>query len=67
MLGPNDMKGMTKVLEGVIKPGALGCVFCSALQFSFCYKAFAPEKREAETVPGKIPARTGLRARRARM
>lgn len=64
--GSKDMKDTQKVPGDVMKPVAQGLVFYSALQFALCYKELALEKT-CETVPVKMCAMDGLRAKRARV
>lgn len=65
MFVSNVIRYMAMVLGDVLKPRAHGHVFCRALQFALWRKAFLSRKRRYKPVPEKIPARAGLRARRA--
>lgn len=67
MCGLIDMKDMTMVLGGVMRPESHRQVFRVALQFAVWYKALVLEKRKRETPSRKNPPRAGLRARRSRL
>lgn len=63
----SNLKDMANVLGDMMKLGRHEHVSCSALQFVFWYIALVSGEIMSETVTGNIPARAGLKPRRARV